>query len=308
MTTSPVLDEIARQVRVAPDRLSATMQGETIEAKSRPRLVDALANRLYHVFHAGMSPLRPGRLRDPWLEKQLISLVPHHSARRRARPGPRPGIVELDGVRIRLPENRIRTGERGEFIVEIPPVRPALSPGFLLVEGSAGSPDPELLRLYVHLADAASALKAWKQVLSDLEEAGIPYRCKVTSHPELYPRRDSLVVYTATHHMNVLTGLAQRVAGLGVASAEVSRFVSRLHDGVGLATEPFDLRPRMRGKSFGTHRSHVIAQVLVDTAGLPSPEQWDAALAEANISSGDLSRNRRQRSARRPEGETGPHE
>ncbi|MER6947255.1 T3SS effector HopA1 family protein [Nonomuraea sp. NPDC000554] len=302
----PVLDA----VDVDLDRLRATVADVTVEAESSLELGVRLAQTCYEVFHSGRRPDGDGPLpfhiRDREFERVLAERVPH--ARMVA-----PGVlcetvaaeegsmvlVQCGGPRVWVPRDRILTEPpltRGRTVdLALSPMRPALSPGFFFVHGSAaGSRDDVLLRVYIHLADPRRAGDVWAGVLSHLEERGAEYRAKVLSSPLLYPRRDALVVYLGTPSHGLASELADLVAGLPGVGDETSAFARRLGPGVATAWEPDDRRPAMKGMSFGQHRAGVVAQALVEaaTGGVTFAEAVAAKFAEANIDPCDLARNR----------------
>jgi len=287
-TTTPVaapvltarLTEALGSVRVADDLMSARVGGRHITAETPRELQRQLAVAMYEELHAGMAEREPGtvpfHLQDPRLEEQLAAAVPHRTTTRTAvvRAVPAEGdsriLLEREGVRVWAPRADVRDdgpyalGQR--VSVTVTAVRPALSPGFFLVDGSrAAAPGfGELLRVYVHLTDADAAVGAWGKTLGLLEEQGAHYRAKVLSARSLYPRRDALVVYLRQESWSLAHDLAGALRGLPGRGDDVSLFARPLAPGVAVAQEPADRRPGMRGLSFGQHRAGVLAQVLIE--------------------------------------------
>lgn len=289
-TTTPVaaavltarLAEAVSGVRVADDLMSARVGDRHITAETSRELQRQLAVAMYEELHAGMAEREPGtvpfHLRDPRLEEQLAAAVPHRTTTRTAvvRAVPAEGdsriLLEREGVRVWAPRADVRDdgpyalGQR--VSVTVTAVRPALSPGFFLVDGSRamapGSGSGELLRVYVHLMDADAAVGAWGKMLGLLEEQGADYRAKVLSARSLYPRRDALVVYLRQESWGLAHDLAGALRGLPGRGDDVSLFARPLAPGVAAAREPADRRPGMRGLSFGQHRAGVLAQVLIE--------------------------------------------
>ncbi|MDX3228062.1 T3SS effector HopA1 family protein [Streptomyces sp. ME19-01-6] len=152
-------------------------------------------------------------------------------------------------------------------VVELPAVRPTLSPGFLLVDGVDGRPadraDRELLRIYVHLRYPDAAPRVWGALLAELGARSVPYRAKVLSRPCAYPRRDAIVVYLDADRADVVFPLAAAVRRLPGIGADTSVFARRLLPGIALAWEPRDPRPGWRGQSFGQHRAAAVAEGVV---------------------------------------------
>src|SRR4051812_13949842 len=142
-----------------PGLLSAEIDGRELTAETPQRLRQTLITTLYETFHVGhdFGEERPRSYRDPWLEERLRSVTPHTDTRAAASLVA-PGIVLVDGVRIRLPEPGVPAGDR----IALPAQRPGLSPGFFLVDGSCGrAVGRPLLRVYVHVGTSEEAVLAW---------------------------------------------------------------------------------------------------------------------------------------------------
>lgn len=194
LLTRPDLLRALAGVSVSPDRCSATVAGAALTAESPRQLTAELGAALYGFLHSGQGAVPPSfvqRRRDLPFEEELRAGLPH---RRRG-----------DLLRLQLPAGR-----------------PALSPGFFLVEGSRQpSRRSELLRVYVHLDAAEHAPAVWAAVLSHLEDRALPYQAKVLSDRALYPRRDALVVYLPRESWSGLAPLAAALAdsaGIGPAT------------------------------------------------------------------------------------------
>ncbi|WP_449060965.1 T3SS effector HopA1 family protein, partial [Planomonospora algeriensis] len=213
------------RVRIHPDLASATVDDREVTADGPKALRGALADALYDAFHAGRDPAAGRRhksLRDPDFERLLRAAVPHDDcpALALAEPGT-PGVVRLNRVRVRIPESRlgeeVATPAGPARRVSLPAVQAAISPGFLLVSGSAGHGLEEGARLRVYLgagsAEAAPAL--WGAVLERLEGLGLPYNAKVLSARRLYPRRDSIVVYLGHRAWHAAPEIAAAAAAAG---------------------------------------------------------------------------------------------
>nr|PZN41733.1 MAG: hypothetical protein DIU60_16410 [Actinomycetota bacterium] len=330
------------EVRVSLGDLAATVGDREVTADNPRELQSLLATALYDVLHAGMREevtTLPRRLRDARLEADLAAAVPHAETTTRAvvcAPPPRPAravpaagpeaaadpalrplpdpasgvLVRLDGVRVWAPREAVRSAgppwaPGQEITLAMPPSRPALSPGFFLVDGSAGTvASPRTLRMYVHLRDPRSAVQAWRRVLTLLEERRVRYRAKVVSSTFMYPRRDALVVYLDADGWRALPELAEAAADGPGVGGDVSAFCRRLRPGVAVAWEPEDDRPAMRGLSFGQHRAGVLAQALLDSArdGAGRVERILARFAESNIDPAEPARNRTSPRVRTPDG------
>ncbi|RVX38846.1 hypothetical protein EDD27_1174 [Nonomuraea polychroma] len=300
---APVLDAVTVDI----DRLRATVADVTVEADSAAELAVKLSQALYEVLHTGRrsddGQGLPFHLRDREFEQALAENVPHETT---VSEGLIADDEEVDGKilvvcggpRVWVPRDRIleeppfAPGQRVN--VTLSPLRPALSPGFFFVHGSAPSDmRGDILRVYLHLAAPEQAPAVWRLVLTRLEEQEAEYRAKVLSSPLLYPRRDGLVIYLGARSRDLATDLAALVAGVPGVGTETSAFAHALGPGVAAAWEPDDRRPVMRGMSFGQHRAGVLGQALVEAAAgkVPASTLVAARLTEANIDPCDLARN-----------------
>ncbi|WP_432924913.1 T3SS effector HopA1 family protein [Microbispora sp. CA-135349] len=285
------LAEALDRVEVGADLRSATVADREVTADNVRTFRGVLAGALYDLLHAGR-PHRDGRrrksVRDPEFETALREMVPHRMSRVLAPVHPdSPTVVTLSGVRVRVPEERLAeevetAGGRARW-VRLPAVLPALSPGFLLVNGSLGTGlgQDHCLRLYLGVTEPPSVAGLWGAALGRLEELAVPYRAKVLSARDLYPRRDAIVVYLGPQAWHVVPEIARAAVAAGGLRPDVSAYVARLGEGIGWAWEPEDPRPEMRDMSFGEHRSHAVATGLLAHAEGQSPGDRDAAVADA---------------------------
>jgi hypothetical protein len=298
---APAVRAAVDAVVVAPDRTSATVQGRHLEADTPRELRRLLAESLYNTFHSGQpdGPV-PTRLRDPALERRFVECLPHERITTKARAcGETDGdrvLVEREGVRIWAPADLLDPSEpaAGEIVrLRMPSHRAALSPGFFLVDGSRprrGGRD--VRRVYINVTGVDDAVRVWGHVLAFLEGRQVPYRAKVLSARELYPRRDAVVVYLDGPDEHLAPEVAGLVADLPGVGADVSAFVRPLGPGVGTAWEPTDTHPGRQGLSFGQHRATVLAAALVDGAGPDVVDRVVTAFEEAGIDPEDPSKNR----------------
>ncbi|MEU8658531.1 T3SS effector HopA1 family protein [Actinoplanes philippinensis] len=283
-------------VTVAPDRASATVGDRTVESESPRELRRLLAEAIYDVLHAGQRVEKdklPFRLRDDELESRFAAAMPHrgttvraryHGARRTANNGREMVLVERDGVRVWVPGAAVPDTDPGPFVdLTVPAMRPALSPGFFLVDGSTPQPArSEMLRVYVHLTAWEPAAEVFGRVLGALEDGGVPYRAKILSSRLLYPRRDALVVYLDRPWWAAPHRVAEVVRDRPGLGAATSVFTEPLGPGVAVAWEPDDARPAMKGLSFGQHRATALATALLADGG-SLEDALSEAFAEAGI-------------------------
>ncbi|MFE9220247.1 T3SS effector HopA1 family protein [Streptomyces lavendulae] len=290
----PGLRDALATVRVDLEELRASVGSREVTADDPADLRLQLAAAIYEVLHSGMAEAEevwPRRRRDAGLEARLRESVPHDRTLSRARLVSRDAdlatvIVELDGTRVRVTADDVieRTAmEVGQWVtVSHSAARPALSPGFFLVDGSAGRPrGGPLLRLYVHLEHPDAAVPVWSAVLRSLEEHGVSYQAKVLSRADGYPRRDSLVVYLGSEAHHTADAVVAAARGLAGRGNSTSVFTKELAEGIAMAWEPSDERPAMRGLSFGQHRATAVADGLLAHARAEAGGSRDEAVARA---------------------------
>ncbi|CAL9327094.1 T3SS effector HopA1 family protein [Streptomyces sp. SudanB182_2057] len=303
------LTEAVRRTWVSEDLMAARVGDRELTAEHPRELQRALSTTLYEELHAGMVEKEPGavpyHLRDPRFEEQLAAGVPHRTTTRlvpvRAVPadGDSRILVEREGVRVWMPLADVQ--DDGPFALDqkvtvaVTAARPALSPGFFLVDGArpVERGPGALLRVYLHLTDAEGAIGVWSDALHFLEGRHANYRAKVLSARPLYPRRDALVVYLRHGSWDLAHDLAQALRGQPALGDGVSLFARPLAPGIAAAWEPADQRPGMRGLSFGQHRAGVLAQALIEqrkTSG-NLEEIVLRHFAEAGISATDPAEN-----------------
>jgi hypothetical protein len=297
---APEISEALEEIEVAEGGLTAVVGHEELDAKTPGDLAKKLGGLFYQNLHAGMKDqgdsTRQRSLRDDDFDQRLFAAMPHRTTRVQATvlsdvPEADSVIVRLDGLRVRIPRDRIGDrlpGPDSDLVtLRIPAPRPALSTGFFLTDASRGRvTGSQMLRLYIHLTDAESAPDVWGTVLSRMEELELRYRAKVTSSLKHFPRRDALVVYLGPDAWHAAGDIAASVQGLSGLGTTTSPFVRRLADGVGTAWEPDDPRPGKGALSFGEHRCQVLAEALVGHAVRADGVSREAVVAEAFLNAG----------------------
>ncbi|QWF82523.1 T3SS effector HopA1 family protein [Amycolatopsis sp. CA-230715] len=269
---------MTRTAPVLADRLSAVLGGITVDlpaltavagdravtATSRAELKGKLASAVYEHFHQGAAETSAmPRYRDPGIEGPLIEAVPHATTPTPVRPISREGadaVVTVGGVRVRLSAEDLR---EGGTVAALPSVRPNLSPGFLLVDGSAGAPRGRIVRLYVRLADPVEGRTVWARVLERLESAGLPYRAKTLTVAESYPRNDALVVYADAEDERTAAESVCDAASVVAPGSGGSPFAAPIAPGVSVASEPDDPRQGRPRQSFGEHRAEAVVEGIL---------------------------------------------
>jgi hypothetical protein len=314
--------EVLDSVRVNPDGRSAGFAAWRLEAREPRDLEKQLGKALYECLHLRRrepTDIRARMVRDPEFEHRLASRIPHRhlpettSVVRRDTAGGMT-LVRLMDVRVWVPDELVtdRSPDAAATVL-LPSSFPALSPGFLMTQGTKRLPpgNPATLRrLYLSLRAAADAPAVWATVLGALEEAGLPYRAKAASVAWFYPRTDAVTVYVDARHLERATAaLLPRLRRQGGLEPATSWLCERLAPGVAAASEPDDRRPGRRGLSFGEHRCSLLAHALVDarTRGTTWRELLPAVLEAANVDPDAPWRNLTGRTEP-PEASPPPHE
>lgn len=296
------LDELLDQVHLDLSAHHAVVAGRPVTADNTLDLRDMVAATIYGAFHSDVSPSTDDitrTRREAQTEARLRAVMPHTHTLRTDVPvlgnmsENRYVLVRLDGVRVAVPRFAVLavTGEGAgvRARLRIPAARPALSPGFFLVDGSKGRPKTPrgMLRIYVHLTEIESAVRVWQRVLTFLEERGLQYRAKVASNVAGYPRRDALVVYTDPQHHAVAMELAEQLAEVDGIGTRTSIFAHQIASGIAIAFDPIDDREGKRRLSFGYHRATVLTEGIFvfhrDSSAGSLRETVADALREANI-------------------------
>lgn len=293
---SPALRERLTELELSPDGLGVRVGGNWVFADATHRLCTELGAALYEVWHAGVVPDGDRRMprRCPETEAALTAVVPHaespaqavvHEAGADSDEEP---VVEIGQVRVRVPRGAIATDgtplEPGTRVtVRIPAVRPALSPGFLLVHGPRGGlvDRTEVLRLYVHVTDAGHAPGLWGTTLRALGDAGIRYQAKILSRPWSYPRQDALVVYLEAGDADTASHLVEALQGRPGLGGSTSCFTHRLAPGLAVAFDPRDTELVAGRQSFGQHRALATARGVVRHATAADGTNLALSVAEA---------------------------
>jgi type III HopA1-like effector protein len=290
------LAEALRQVRVDITGSTAHLGRHEIRSDSPHELRRPLSRALYRHLHTGQGEWRPDaprELTDEAFEARLRAVVPHSHTLVAASVGEVSDngvVVALEGVRVRLPVAGMAGVAAGQDVqLEVDCVRPRLSPGFLLVNGSAGHGlgDGPVLRVYVDVQTPDAAPQVLGATLEALERLAVPYRAKNTSVRAGLPRRDAAVVYLGRRAWHAAAVVADAVRSVPGRGGEVSPYTWRLGPGVSIAWEPADPRPGYRGLSFGEHRSLVISTALLKNAKGLSSSLESAVVKEFTIAEVD---------------------
>jgi hypothetical protein len=195
--------------------------------------------------------------------------------------------LDVNGMVWVAREGQSRTAWGGEFLTAAVGTAPRVGtqvslyvahesavtqPGFYFAFGDTlrdQMEDLATLRFYWNVgSDEAPALLA---ALADgLRRYAVPFRLKVLSTRELYPRPDAMVLYVADRYARVAAEVCRAgYRGLSaMAGRPVPLFTRHLADGLGAAEDPGN------GESFGMSRCRVAAEGLWNAflGGVGEPE------------------------------------
>ncbi|MEU9121555.1 T3SS effector HopA1 family protein [Streptomyces sp. NPDC048506] len=290
-------------VTVADGGLRAETAGEVYEAETQQALARELGAVLYQTLHTGRDKPLDITVRS-WRDRAFDAALDEATGPRTMSVAGRligadedHAIVEFDGVRVRTGHQAIADRSDDRAKVVLPSARPGLSPGFFLATSSGSASTGPLLRLYGRLDDPDAAPAVWRELVTFLEGAGIPWRAKISSSRLLYPRNDAVVVYLTRPGWRVARDCAELLQATGLLGEGTSPFTQAVTASVGCAFEPDDPRPSRREMSFGQHRAQVFADALVEHAALPHGEREPvaevvaAAFIDAGIDPSEPARN-----------------
>ncbi|TDT23066.1 hypothetical protein EV562_12021 [Streptomyces sp. BK208] len=287
---------LAQQVTVTPGGLKAETAGETYEADTPQALARRLSSVLYDTLHSGRDKpldIRPRSLRNAALDAaldQATGPLTTHAAGRVHSQAADHTVVVLDGLRVRVPDDKVLSRSGEHVTVTLPGARPGLSSGFFFAHSSRPAPAGRgpLLRIYGHMDTADAAPRVWGALVAFLEDAGVPWQAKIASSPLVYPRKDAVVVYLPRPSWRIARACAHMLEETGLLAAGTSPFTRAVTASVGCAFEPDDPRRARQELSFGQHRTQVFADALVQHATAPAGEQEPLAdtIASAFLDAG----------------------
>jgi hypothetical protein len=114
-----------------------------------------------------------------------------------------------------------------------------------------------LVRVYFNLA--AEAASAWLgELTAGLNRFQTPFQYKTPSAPGLYGRADAGVLYVGRRYFPIVSRIVEGSADRFSFDEATPLFTKRLRRGIAAAVEPGT------GESFGSHRSRLVAEALVE--------------------------------------------
>ena len=255
--------------RLVRDELSAV--------ECRRHLVASLREVLYSSFYTtGVPvPVRGNRAHsvaaDPWLTTALsdanVGDASWESAWIVDDYNGSEVVVSTPRLRVRVSAFDCRVDDGGQIrsgvavSVPLPKELPALSPGFFMVLGAAGSDvlaSHHTVRVYWHIT-ASGAPALVRALSSRLNAATVPFRLKVANHPLRFDRCDAAVLYLPIEAFQGVRAMLARVAATmtSLLRPRTPAFTLALAPGVGLAESP------ATRESFGEHRCGLLADGIV---------------------------------------------
>jgi hypothetical protein len=178
--------------------------------------------------------------------------------------------VEKDGANRLVPPGQYITGRVGQpgasvgeqVQVHAPRESWDVQPGFYFAFGEtlpSDHDDASLSRFYFHIKPEHVPWLVG-ELTGGLNQLRVPFRLKCLTDPAHYQRMDPMVCYVAKRFLTAtIRVLARRREELADRLLPgVPLFTKELLPGLGVADEPGD------GKSFGQHRSQLVAEGLVD--------------------------------------------
>ena len=176
-------------------------------------------------------------------------------------------VIQRDGLLVWARPNDIAsidctTPNLGTSItVHLPKELLRSSPGFYLALGNKELPPPgaePIVRLYWNVSVNA-APHLMKSVTTKLNEAGVPFRCKMISAPDAYARCDAAVLYLPKRCYLSTRDIVAAIHHEMQADIDdaVPALTKQLAPGLGLAEDPGD------GNSFGMHRCDLVAEGII---------------------------------------------
>jgi len=250
-----------------PPRLRSCLSAET----RRSFLHQQIQNHLYDRFYCagGLRPGAAGYQPPPQTDRAFLQeldqanqgtgcLDPGWTV---SQSGEAELLVHRDGLSLRVGEKDVVRDDNGKARIRLPRGLPRAWPCYYLALGNVALSETDwrtLIRVYWNIT-AAGAARLVRRLTAQLNEAGIPFRLKVSSALSRRRRCDAAVLYLAADaYDDALPYLAEASSEVRVETQDaVPLFTKRLAAGVGFAENP------VGGQSFGMHRCGVLAEGIM---------------------------------------------
>ncbi|WP_280264291.1 T3SS effector HopA1 family protein [Nocardia wallacei] len=273
---------------------------------------DKLAVVLYQVLHARsrdvVAPVPSGSARPAALpkkpgngsrvERELVKLF-----REREFVVNRPLVAKTDdtviyrqgGILMRTTRDRVVRSGASDVDVRVRHYSNAVSPGFFYVYGSCSLEEKSLrqknTRVYLSVGDPDASVRVFTELVAKLDDCGADFDTKILSHPDDYPRSDSIVVYTDREPEEICAAIDRWTRDHRHHFVDGSLLTRTWRRGISTADEP--VTNRTGALSFGQHRSAMIADALIDhaTTGRDLEDALERSARSSGVNPRDFSRN-----------------
>lgn len=172
-------------------------------------------------------------------------------------------VLRHRGLRVHCPPDRITAGaEPGTREVLVEHYSAAVSPGFFYIFGR-GAPEGRHLyqeRTYISVAESSDIATLAPVLVAELDNRALEYSVKFLIEENTLARTDTVAIY---HDSPERAGEAvvAAVARSGISTGVVSDYCIEIGPGIGRSQEPIGRFGQ--GRSFGQHRSRMLAQAVV---------------------------------------------
>lgn len=270
----PVVLQMRNEIEISADSRIFTVRGESYASVSDRELRHNLRSYIYREWHGDGQVLAPNFAKEDLYDDGFYARL-HAATDSPLAPRAVPclgsadcGLTYLQGIRVRF-SLREECQPGGRHWIDVPKLRPYISPGYIYYSHRPFDDPSVAWRVYVNLKDMGSALAIWKKLIGSLPHAGIDnFHAKVAATETILSRRDALVVYLESWN-DELRSLFESLVEPGAVNPETSAITCRIAAGMSVGQEPRS-SGTFRGMSFGQHRSHVLANALVDTKDMPT--------------------------------------
>ncbi|MEV6429916.1 T3SS effector HopA1 family protein [Nocardia sp. NPDC051463] len=283
------MDEITES-NITADVVSFRYRGREIEGPAA-EAKDLLAECLYQTMHAKKVEVFDDDMDDDassapsWRVKSRYTVLLEDVFSKRLFPVRLPGKRDSDndsvvadhrGIAVRCQSNRIIGGnDSSGYDVLVEHYSGTVSPGFFFIYGkgtlSGIIHHPE--RTYISVVNPDAAVDLAPVLVAALDALSLDYCVKFLTDENEYPRTDTVVIY---HELvePVHDALRSVVVNTGISTGQVSDYCVEVGPGIGRAQEPIGRFGG--GRSFGQHRSRMLAEIVIDTLCRPDGELLQA--------------------------------
>lgn len=284
------VDDLARRIvqeiadpSIAADSVSFRYRGREIEG-SVAEAKDLLAECLYQTMHAKKVDVFDDDADQDSSSVPSLRVKSRYTAlledvfSKRMFPIRLPGkrdrsndsvVANHRGIAVRCQSNRIIGGnDSSGYDVLVEHYSGTVSPGFFFIYGkdtlSRVVRHPE--RTYISVTNPEAAVDLAPVLVAALDALSLNYCAKFLTDESEYPRTDTVVIY---HELvdPVHDTLRSVVVDTGISTGQVSDYCVEIGPGIGRSQEPIGRFGH--GRSFGQHRSRMLAEIVIDALCRP---------------------------------------